>query len=135
MAVIADEVFVARDHASRMGCAANFAGLGKVNALPVAALVVAGTIAALSRRIGRPGPACAIAAGGNAPLRLTAEGVWRVAAGKVEVFACREDAGGTRVHLATVGPEGLIFGAAGEPQVSSREPYSSGSSGVSRSNK
>ena len=66
MAVIADEVFVARDHASRMGCAANFAGLGKVNALPVAALVVAGTIAALSRRIGRPGPACAIAAGGNA---------------------------------------------------------------------
>ena len=53
----------------------------------------------------------AVAALGNAPLRLAAGGVWRVAAGRVEVFACREDAGGARVHLATAGPGGLIFGA------------------------
>ncbi len=53
-----------------------------------------------------------IAARGNAPLRLPADAVWRVEAGKVEIFACREDAGGTRVHLATVGSGGLVFGAA-----------------------
>lgn len=53
-----------------------------------------------------------VKAGGNAPLRLTAEGVWRVEQGKVEIFACRESAGGARIHLATVSSGGLIFGAA-----------------------
>lgn len=48
-----------------MGCAADFAGLGEVNALPVAALVVARTITALSRCIRRPWAARAIAARGN----------------------------------------------------------------------
>ncbi len=52
-----------------------------------------------------------VRAGGNAPLGLPAGGVWRVEAGKVEVFACRETAGGTRIHLATVPAGGLIFGA------------------------
>lgn len=53
----------------------------------------------------------AIAAGGHVPLRLTAGGVWRVEAGTAQVFACRESAGGTRFHLATVGTGGLLFGA------------------------
>ena len=40
MTVIADEVFVAGDHAPRMGRTAGLAELGKVNALSVTALVV-----------------------------------------------------------------------------------------------
>jgi ATP-binding cassette subfamily C protein len=52
-----------------------------------------------------------IAAGGNAPLPLAAGRVWRVEAGKVEVFARLEAAGGARFHLATVPSGGLLFGA------------------------
>jgi NHLM bacteriocin system ABC transporter ATP-binding protein len=52
-----------------------------------------------------------IAAKGNAPLRLPAGGAWYVKAGKVEIFSCREDVGGARVHLATVASGGLLFGA------------------------
>src|SRR4029077_9901218 len=47
----------------------------------------------------------------NAPLGLPAGGVWRVEAGEGEGFACRETAGGTRIHLAAVPAGGLIFGA------------------------
>jgi NHLM bacteriocin system ABC transporter ATP-binding protein len=53
-----------------------------------------------------------LAAGGNAPLPLTAGRVWQVVAGKVEVFARLERAGGFRFHLATVPAGGLLFGAA-----------------------
>lgn len=52
-----------------------------------------------------------VVAGGNAPLPLAAGRVWQVEAGKVEVFALLEGAGGARFHLATVPAGGLLFGA------------------------
>jgi len=52
-----------------------------------------------------------VAAGGNAPFTLGPEAVWRVEAGKVELFAVEDGAGEARLHLATLLPGQVLFGA------------------------
>jgi NHLM bacteriocin system ABC transporter ATP-binding protein len=54
----------------------------------------------------------AVETGGNAPFALGSGGAWLVEAGKVEVFAVREGKQGSRLHLATVEPGQMFFGAA-----------------------
>jgi NHLM bacteriocin system ABC transporter ATP-binding protein len=58
------------------------------------------------------GAAREIEAGGNAPLVLAAGRAWLLLSGRAEVFAVARERGSPRVHLATVEPGGMLFGAA-----------------------
>ena len=54
----------------------------------------------------------AMETGGNSPFGLDAGGAWLVEAGGIEVFAVREGGQVSRIHLATVEPGQMLFGAA-----------------------
>jgi NHLM bacteriocin system ABC transporter ATP-binding protein len=64
------------------------------------------------------GEAREIEAGGNAPLALAAGECWLLAAGRAEVFAVARERGSPWIHLGTVEPGGMLFGAApgGSPE-------------------